>query len=46
MVLAYAPKERRTTYQVAGLVTILVVLLALVAVKVAMYPDYFPSSLG
>jgi membrane associated rhomboid family serine protease len=46
VVLAYAPKERRTLYQVTGCVAILVVLLALVAVKVAMYPDYFPSSLG
>lgn len=45
-VLAYAPRARRTTYQVAGLVTLLVVLLALVAVKVAAYPDYFPTSLG
>ncbi len=45
-VLAYAPKERRTLYQVAGLVAILVLLLALVLVKVALYPDYFPTSLG
>jgi membrane associated rhomboid family serine protease len=46
LVLAYAPRERRTLFQVAGLVGILVLLLALVLVKVAMYPDYFPSSLS
>jgi membrane associated rhomboid family serine protease len=42
-VLAYAPRERRTAFQVAGLVAVLVLLLAAVAVKVAMYPDAFPS---
>jgi len=41
--LAYAPKERRTPFQVAGLVVVLGLLLAAVAVKVAMYPDAFPS---
>jgi membrane associated rhomboid family serine protease len=46
LVLAYAPKSRRTLYQVTGMVAILVGLLALVAVKVALYPDYFPTSLG
>lgn len=46
LALAYAPKQHRTLYQVAGLVTILVVLLALTAVKITMYPDYFPTSIG
>lgn len=41
--LAYAPKERRTPFQVAGLAAVLVLLLAAVAVKVAMYPDSFPT---
>jgi len=39
--LAYAPKERRTPFQVVGLVVVLGLLLAAVAVKVAMYPDAF-----
>jgi len=43
VVLAYAPRERRTLYQVAGLVTILVILVGLVVLKVAMYPDAFPT---
>ena len=42
-VLAYAPRERRTQFQIAGLVAILVLLVVLVVVKVAMYPDAFPS---
>jgi membrane associated rhomboid family serine protease len=42
-VLAYAPKERRTPFQIAGLAAVLVLLLAAVAVKVAMYPDAFPT---
>ena len=42
-VLAYAPKERRTPVQVAGLVGVLLLLLAAVVVKVAMYPDAFPT---
>jgi membrane associated rhomboid family serine protease len=43
VVLAYAPRERRTLYQVAGLVTILVILVGLVVLKVAMNPDAFPT---
>jgi membrane associated rhomboid family serine protease len=43
VVLAYAPRERRTLYQVAGLATLLLVMVGLVLAKVAMYPDYFPS---
>jgi membrane associated rhomboid family serine protease len=43
VVLAYAPRERRTLFQVAGLVALLLVMLGLVLAKIAMYPDYFPT---
>jgi membrane associated rhomboid family serine protease len=43
LVLAHAPRERRTLYQAAGLVAVLVVLVGIVVVKVSMYPEAFPS---
>jgi membrane associated rhomboid family serine protease len=46
VVLAYAPKERRTMFQVLGLIGVLALLVGLTLAKIAMYPDAFPSSIS